>query len=99
MRCEQVFTIPILLSIPLGLLGGYHNTKIFLSLLGPIGAKNASFLSQFYAKPICLPTQARDTQKETLKKEMRFTQVSRWQSDVWWSSRGRGRALIGTLRG
>ena len=68
MRCEQVFTIPILLSIPLGLLGGYHNTKTFLSLLGPIGAKNASFLSQFYAKPICLPTQARDKQKKTLKK-------------------------------
>ena len=56
----EVVIVPILLSIPLGLLGGYHNTKILLSLLGPIGAKNASFLSQFYAKPFCLPTQARD---------------------------------------
>lgn len=36
-NATSVFTIPVLVSIPLGLLGGFHGTKTFLSLLAPIG--------------------------------------------------------------
>ena len=36
-NASGVFTVPILLSIPLGLLGGFHGMKAFLSLLGPVG--------------------------------------------------------------
>lgn len=36
-NATSVFSIPVLLSIPLGLVGGFHNTKVFLSLLSPIG--------------------------------------------------------------
>ena len=36
-NATSVFSIPVLLSIPLGLVGGFHKTKAFLSLLAPIG--------------------------------------------------------------
>lgn len=36
-NATSVFTIPVLLSIPLGLVGGFHSTKVFLSILAPIG--------------------------------------------------------------
>ena len=32
-----MISLPILLSIPLGIVGGYHSTKLLLCLFAPIG--------------------------------------------------------------
>lgn len=36
-NATSVFSIPVLLSIPLGLVGGFHKTKAILSVFAPIG--------------------------------------------------------------
>ena len=54
-NATSVFSIPVLLSIPLGLVGGLHKTKAILSLLAPIGFSLAlgAFENIFVTCAVC----------------------------------------------